>query len=289
MIPSMFNLERADAREALSATMQSKGRMIEAARAEGIYSFRHWRRGKLLWEDVAHNIVCTDGKNVNLDAALAGSSYTVTGPYMGLISSVSWTPLAQTISSGTYTTGTGAVSLTLGGAHGLGVGDSFTLASVTGTGSFAALDGTSVATAGTTGSTLNFTTVTGLTMTITGGNVTTSSATRIGDTMASHGNWTEAGNANAPTYTENVSGLQQRPTCVWSAASGGAKALSAGLVFTFTSTGTLEGAFICFGSGAVHTIDNTSGHVWSAGAFLTGARSGIQVSDTLTVSYTTSL
>lgn len=42
------------------------------------------------WEDVAHNVVCTQGKNVMLDAALAGSAYTVVGPYMGLIGAVSF-------------------------------------------------------------------------------------------------------------------------------------------------------------------------------------------------------
>jgi hypothetical protein len=84
------------------------------------------------------------------------------------ISSATYTSSA-TVSSGTYNTVTGAVSLTLSAAHGLSVGDAFTLSAMTGTGAFATLNGTWTATAGTTGSTLNFTAPTGLTMTITGG------------------------------------------------------------------------------------------------------------------------
>lgn len=287
----MRHVEKANAREAFGAVATRRAQMTEQAHAEGIYAFRCFRRGKLLWEDTIKNIVCVDGKNVALDAFLAGSSYTVAGPYMGLISAVSWAPLSTTISSGTYTTGTGAVTLTTAASHGLGVGDTFTLSSVAGTGSFAALDGTFTAVTGTTGTTLNFTTVTGLTMTITGGNVTTTSATRIGDTMSSHANWTEAGNANAPTYTEPLSGLQQRPLCSWSAASSGSKSLSASLEFDFTGgagSWTIEGGFICFGSGAVHTIDSTAGHLWSAGAFTAGSKV-VQSGDNVKASYATSL
>ena len=70
-------------------------------------------------------------------------------------------------------------------SHGLTAGDAFTLSAVTGTGSFAVLDGTQIATAGTTGSTLNFTVGTGLTMTITGGNIGTGVASMT--TAAPHG------------------------------------------------------------------------------------------------------
>lgn len=94
-------------------------------------------------------------------------------------------PAAATISSGTYTSGNGAVALTTNAAHGLVAGDTFSISGMTGTGSFASLNGTWTATAGTTGSTLNFATTTGLTMTITGGTLNTIGVTLT--TSAAHG------------------------------------------------------------------------------------------------------
>jgi hypothetical protein len=74
-----------------------------------------------------------------------------------------------TIVSGTYTSGTGAVSLTLSVAHGINPGDLAIISNATGTGSFASINGTVTAGAGTAGTTINYTIATGLTMTITGG------------------------------------------------------------------------------------------------------------------------
>jgi len=102
----------------------------------------------------------------------------------------------------------------------------------------------------------------------------------VGDTMASHGGWSEAGNANTPTYTS------PRKTCAWNAASAGSKSLSAALSFAITGTGTVNGAFIVFGTGALTTIDNTAGTLYSAGTF-TGR--SVLSGDTLNVSYTASL
>lgn len=256
--------------------------LAEALHARGVYTFDcYGPDGALKWHDTIDNVVTTVGRNAVLDDALAGSAYTVTGPYLGLISSVSYVSLATTISSGAYTTGTGAVSLTTAASHGLGVGDTFTIASAAGTGSFAALNATFVATTGTTGTTLNCTTAPSLTMTITGGNVT-AAGPRIGDTMASHANWTEAGNANAPTYTA------PRKTCAWSAASGGSKSLSASLSFAMTGSGTVKGGFIVLGSGAVSTIDNTAGTLLSAGVFTAGDKI-VGSGDTVNVSYSMSV
>ena len=101
------------------------------------------------------------------------------------------------------------------------------------------------------------------------------------DTMTSHGGWLEAGSANAPTYSGN------RDTCVWSAASAGVKALSAGLVFTFTGSGTVQGAFIVGGSGASNAVGNTGGTLYSAGAL--GTPQPVISTNTLTLSYSTTL
>ena len=154
--------------------------------------------GKVKWTDTIENTVVTVGKNLALDTYLAGASYTVVGPFMGLISSTSWSAIAA------------------------------------------------------------------------------------GDTLASHAGWLEAGNANAPTYTA------PRKTCAWSAASGGSKALSSALAFAITGSGTIKGCFIVYGSGAVSTIDNTSGTLYSAGLFSGGDKT-VGNGDTVNVSYTASL
>lgn len=87
--------------------------------------------------------------------------------------------VSTTISSGTYTTGTGAVSLTTAAAHGLLPGDTFVISGMTGTGSYANLNGSWTAVAGTTGTTLNFVAATGLTMTITGGTISNGGALNV--------------------------------------------------------------------------------------------------------------
>jgi hypothetical protein len=149
---------------------------------------------QIVWEDTIHNTVCTAGKNLALDTFLAGSSYTVVGPYIGLISSTSYSAIAA------------------------------------------------------------------------------------GDTQASHSGWLEAGNANAPTYTS------PRKTAAWSAASAGSKALSSNASFAITGSGTVKGAFMIYGSGALTTIDNTAGTLLSAGLF-TGGDKVVANLDTLNVSY----
>lgn len=149
------------------------------------------------WADEFENIVTTVGKNLALDTFLAGSAYTVTGPYMFLI------------------------------------------------------------------------------------NANASTAV-IGDTMTSHASWLEVGATNAPAYTA------PRKTCAWSAASAGAKALSAALSFAITSAGTVGGCGIVFGTGATSTIDSTGGTLYSAGAF-TGGSKIVSNGDTLNVTYSASL
>ena len=94
------------------------------------------------WADDAPNLVTTVGKNLALDTVLAGSAYTVTGPYMFLIGAVSYTgvPLAaDTMSSHTsWTEGGGGNAPTYSGsrtAKGVGI--------VLGSGASATKDNTS--------------------------------------------------------------------------------------------------------------------------------------------------
>jgi len=99
----------------------------------------------------------------------------------------------------------------------------------------------------------------------------------LADTQASHASWLEVGGANAPTYTGN----RQTPT--FSAASAGAKATSAALVFSMTGSGTVAGCFINIGGSA--TKDNTTGTLFSAGDFTAGSKT-VTSGDTLSVTYT---
>ena len=179
------------------AMMVCGAQVGEAAMVHGTYYMEHIRDGKVIYSESFPNLVATVGVNLTWDTVLAGSSYTVTGPYMGLISSVGYSAIANA------------------------------------------------------------------------------------DTMTSHAGWTEAGGTNAPTYSGT------RKTCAWSAASARAKALSAALSFAITSTGTIKGAFIVLGSGALSTIDNTGGTLFSAGLF-TGGDRAVLSGDTVNVSYSVS-
>jgi hypothetical protein len=192
-------MEKANAQENTGCSLQRNSTHNESAEAHGFYTVEcHDSNGNLKWVDVIENVVATVGKNLALDTYLAGSAYTVVGPFMGLISSVSY------------------------------------------------------------------------------------SAVAAADTMTSHAGWLEAGITNAPTYSSG------RKTCVWSSASAGSKALSASLSFSITGTGTVKGCFIVFGTGAVSTVDNTAGTLYSAGLF-TGGDKAVVNTDTLSVSYTASL
>ena len=62
------------------------------------------------------------------------------------------------------------------------------------------------------------------------------------------------------------------------------KALSAGLVYTFTGSGTVKGCFLT----TVNTKDGTTGTLYSAGLF-TGGDQPVVNTNTLTVSYTASV
>jgi hypothetical protein len=197
----MSTHEKGMAADGTEATVSRGAGITERGMAGGTYEIECvGPDGKVRWRDTVENVVTTLGKNVMLDAALAGAAYTVVGPFMGLISSVGYTGVPV-----------------------------------------------------------------------------------VGDTMGSHATWTEAGATNAPTYTA------PRKTAAWNAAGSGSKALSAALAFVITATpGTVKGCFLVYGTGAVSTIDNTAGTLYSAGVF-SGGDKVVGTGDTLNVSYTTSL
>jgi hypothetical protein len=87
--------ERAHARESNDASVIRGSGIGERAEAHGRYVFECiGADGKLKWRDTIENVVATVGKNLMLDTAFAGAAYTVTGPYMGLISSTSWSAVS---------------------------------------------------------------------------------------------------------------------------------------------------------------------------------------------------
>jgi len=87
-------MEKCNASANAGAALTRAGHNFEKALAEGVYHAQLIRDGQVIWEDTAPNVVTTVGKNLALDTYLAGSSYSVTGPYMGLISSTSYSAVA---------------------------------------------------------------------------------------------------------------------------------------------------------------------------------------------------
>ena len=192
--------EKMNAIDGANASVANLSGMSEICQAEGVYTFRCFKSADdmtLLWEDQIDNVVCTVGKNLMLQTALTGSAYTVTGPYMGLISSVSY------------------------------------------------------------------------------------SAVSAADTMASHAGWTEAGSTNAPTFAARIA-----PS--FGTAASGAISTSTAVSFTMTGNGTLVGAFITYGPGAVTTLMSTAGTLLSAGAF-TGGNQPVNSGNIVQVTYSLSL
>jgi hypothetical protein len=100
-----------------------------------------------------------------------------------------------------------------------------------------------------------------------------------------------AGSANG--WNEATSSIcATRGTPSFGTASGGSISLSANQSFSIIGTDTINGVFLLMKSAAgvdpTSTVANTSGALWSCGAFTGGARAVIN-GDTLNVTYTTSL
>jgi len=108
------------------------------------------------------------------------------------------------------------------------------------------------------------------------------------DTMASHGGWTEFVN-----YELTVGGLVQRGTAAFGSATSSGLSPSnvtsktaTAISFTITGGGgTVGGCFLVTGTGAVVTLNNTSGTLYSAGAF--GTPKITTAGDTVSVTYST--
>lgn len=134
------------------ATLQANAVNAETVGIEGHYVVEcRDAQGNLKWTEEFPNLVNAVGKQLMLDTLLGGSSYSVTGPYLGLISGASPTfAAADTMSShGGWTEFT---NYTVGGS------------AVRGTAVFAAASST-----GTTPSNVTTAAATAITYTITGG------------------------------------------------------------------------------------------------------------------------
>jgi hypothetical protein len=184
-------------------TLNAGAAANETVGIEGFYEVKcHDKDGNLKWEDSFPNLVNAIGKQLMLDTLLKGSAYTVTGPFLGLISGAS------------PTFGTGS------------------------------------------------------------------------DTMTSHAGWTEF-----TAYT--VGGSAVRGTAVFASATSAGSTpsnvtTSAAASITYTITGgggTVGGCFLVTGSGAVSTLSNTGGTLYSAGAFTTAKIT--TAGDTVSVTYST--
>jgi len=102
------------------------------------------------------------------------------------------------------------------------------------------------------------------------------------DTQSSHAGWYEVGGANAPTY----SGTRKTPSfSAATSANPSVLSTSAAVVFSMTSSGTVYGAFINVGGSTA--IDNTTGTLFSIGAFTAGSKT-VTSGDTINVTYTLS-
>lgn len=90
-------MEALKANSAVAAGMGAGATAGEAGAIEGHYSLSCTDgAGNVLWTDEVDNTVVTVGQNQLLAAALQGSAYTVTGPYMFLISAASFTGISAT-------------------------------------------------------------------------------------------------------------------------------------------------------------------------------------------------
>jgi len=84
-------MEKVNANSMCDAGVIRRPSNLEEAFAHGTYAVSCRNSlGELQWEDTVNNVVTYEGKNLALNTFLAGSGYTVVGPFIGLISSISY-------------------------------------------------------------------------------------------------------------------------------------------------------------------------------------------------------
>lgn len=131
------------------ATLQTNAVGNDPMGIEGYYHIEcRDPKGNLKWEETTPNLVVAVGKQLLLDTLLRGSSYSVVGPFLGLIGSTFTAAATDTMSSNGWTE---FVNYTVGGS------------AVRGTAVFAASTS-----AGSTPSNVTTSAATGITYTITG-------------------------------------------------------------------------------------------------------------------------
>jgi len=86
------------------ATLQANAQVPEGMGVEGWYEIIcRDADGNVKWEEKFPNLVVAVGKQLMLDTLLKGSSYTVVGPYLGLISNSFTASASDTMGSHTWT------------------------------------------------------------------------------------------------------------------------------------------------------------------------------------------
>jgi hypothetical protein len=132
------------------ATLQANVTIPEGMGVEGHYHVEcRDAQGNLKWTEEFPNLVVAIGKQLMLDTLLKGSSYSVTGPYLGLIGNSTTFSATDTMASHTWTE---FINYTVGGS------------AVRGTAVFASSTST-----GTSPSNVTSSTASSITYTITGG------------------------------------------------------------------------------------------------------------------------
>lgn len=141
--------EKASCGDNAVTTMQANVTIPEGMGVEGFYKIEcRDAAGNLKWDEEFPNLVVAVGKQLMLDTLLKGTSYSVVGPFLGLIGNSTTFAAADTMTSKTWTEFT---NYTVGGS------------AVRGTAVFAA-----ASSSGTTPSNVTTSTATAITYTMTG-------------------------------------------------------------------------------------------------------------------------